>query len=73
MERVYSRMPDLEVLVPTPAPELLMPGEAAAIFRVDPKTVIRWAKAGRIRATRTPGGQWRIYASAVEAPSAPTP
>ena len=28
---------------------LLTPGEVAALFRVDPKTVTRWAAAGRIR------------------------
>ena len=27
---------------------LLTPGEVAALFRVDPKTVTRWAAAGRI-------------------------
>ncbi|MEU0516678.1 helix-turn-helix domain-containing protein [Streptosporangium sp. NPDC006007] len=41
------------------------PEEVAKIYRVDPKTVRRWARSGRIAATRTPGGQWRIYASAV--------
>ena len=27
---------------------LLTPGEVATLFRVDPKTVTRWATAGRI-------------------------
>jgi hypothetical protein len=32
-----------------PAPEaLLTPAEVAALFRVDPKTVTRWAKAGKL-------------------------
>ena len=35
---------------------LLTPGEVAALFRVDPKTVTRWATAGRIGSIRTPGG-----------------
>lgn len=40
--------------------DLLLPGELAALFRVDPKTVTRWADAGRIRSIRTPGGQHRF-------------
>ena len=35
---------------------LLTPGEVAALFRVDPKTVTRWAASGRITSIRTPGG-----------------
>lgn len=40
---------------------LMTPGEVAKIFRVDPKTVTRWAAAGRLRHTRTPGGHVRFY------------
>lgn len=43
------------------APILMTPGEVAAIFRVDPKTVTRWAHAGKLRHTRTPGGHVRFY------------
>ena len=39
---------------------LLTPGEVALIFRVDPKTVTRWASAGRIGSIRTPGGHRRF-------------
>ena len=39
---------------------LLTPGEVAALFRVDPKTVTRWASAGRIGSIRTPGGHRRF-------------
>jgi excisionase family DNA binding protein len=46
---------------------LLKPGEVAALFRVDPKTVTRWAHAGRIGATRTPGGHLRFRESEVRA------
>jgi excisionase family DNA binding protein len=35
-------------------------GEAAAIFDVDPDTVLRWIKSGDIPAIRTPGGHYRI-------------
>ena len=39
---------------------LLTPGEVAALFRVDPKTVTRWAASGRITSIRTPGGHRRF-------------
>lgn len=45
--------------------KLLTPGEVAAMFRVDPKTVTRWAAAGRIGSTRTPGGHRRFRESEV--------
>lgn len=44
----------------THAERLLTPGEVAALFRVDPKTVTRWASAGRIGSIRTPGGHRRF-------------
>jgi excisionase family DNA binding protein len=47
--------------------KLLTPGEVAAKFRVDPKTVTRWATAGRINSIRTPGGHRRFRASEVQA------
>ena len=42
------------------AERLLTPSEVAALFRVDPKTVTRWAAAGRIASLRTPGGHRRF-------------
>jgi excisionase family DNA binding protein len=54
---------------PTP-PErddrILTADEVASIFRVDPKTVRRWANAGRLPSFRTLGGGHRYYASAVK-------
>lgn len=47
--------------------KLLTPGEVAALFRVDPKTVTRWAAAGRISSIRTPGGHRRFRESEVRA------
>ena len=44
-------MPDAE--------PLLTPSEVAAMFRVDPKTVTRWAQAGKLTAIRTLGGHRR--------------
>lgn len=46
---------------------LLTPGEVAVLFRVDPKTVTRWASAGRIHSIRTPGGHRRFRESDVRA------
>ncbi len=45
---------------PQSTERLLTPGEVAALFRVDPKTVTRWASAGRIGSIRTPGGHRRF-------------
>ncbi|WP_127784050.1 BldC family transcriptional regulator [Rhodococcus sp. X156] len=46
---------------------LLTPGEVATMFRVDPKTVTRWASAGRLGSIRTPGGHRRFRESEVQA------
>lgn len=46
---------------------LLTPAEVAALFRVDPKTVTRWARAGRLEAVRTLGGHRRFHADQVHA------
>ena len=44
---------------------LLTPAEVAALFRVNPKTVTRWARAGKITAIRTLGGHRRFRASEI--------
>ena len=44
---------------------LLTPAEVAAMFRVDPKTVTRWAKAGKLSSIRTLGGHRRYRESEV--------
>ena len=46
---------------------LLTPAEVAAMFRVDPKTVTRWAKAGKLTSIRTLGGHRRYRSSEVHA------
>jgi excisionase family DNA binding protein len=48
-----------------PADTLLTPAEVAALFRVNPKTVTRWARAGKITAIRTLGGHRRFRASEI--------
>ncbi len=45
--------------------QLLTPREVAALFRVDPKTVTRWAKDGKLAAIRTLGGHRRYRESQV--------
>lgn len=41
--------------------DLITPGEVAQMFRVDPKTVTRWEKAGKLPSTiRTIGGHRRF-------------
>jgi excisionase family DNA binding protein len=40
--------------------QLLTPKEVAAMFRVEPKTVRLWAKAGKLSAIRTLGGHRRF-------------
>lgn len=47
------------------AEALLTPAEVAALFRVDPKTVTRWARAGKLTSLRTLGGHRRYRESEV--------
>ncbi|HEV3365212.1 MAG TPA: BldC family transcriptional regulator [Acidimicrobiia bacterium] len=47
--------------------ELLTPAEVAVLFRVNPKTVTRWARAGKISAIRTLGGHRRFRRGEIEA------
>jgi excisionase family DNA binding protein len=58
-------------LAPAPAtsqaPELMTPAEVAAVFRVDPKTVTRWAQQGKLRSLRTLGGHRRFAAADIRA------
>ncbi len=49
------------------AEPLLTPAEVAELFRVDPKTVTRWAKAGRVSAILTPGGHRRYREAEIRA------
>lgn len=41
--------------------------DVGALFRVDPVTVVRWAKQGKLRPLRTPGGQYRFLRTEVDA------
>ena len=47
--------------------ELLTPGQVAELFNVNPKTVTRWARAGKITAIRTLGGHRRFRAEEIQA------
>ena len=46
--------------------DLMTPAEVAALFRVDPKTVTRWADAGKVTAVRTLGGHRRYRRDEVQ-------
>jgi excisionase family DNA binding protein len=46
-------------------PAMLTPAELARIMRVDPKTVTRWCRDGRLAAVRTPGGHRRFPVAVV--------
>lgn len=48
------------VIEHTDSNELLTPGEVAEIFHVNPKTVTRWSRAGKIPAMKTLGGHRRF-------------
>jgi excisionase family DNA binding protein len=50
---------------PAESESLLTPSEVASLFRVDPKTVTRWAKAGKLTSIRTLGGHRRYRESEV--------
>ncbi|MDR2702901.1 MAG: BldC family transcriptional regulator [Cellulomonadaceae bacterium] len=47
-------------IVSNESENLLTPGEVATMFRVDPKTVSRWANDGKLSAYRTLGGHRRF-------------
>lgn len=47
--------------------ELMTPAEVAKLFRVDPKTVVRWLHADKLQGIRTPGGHARFRKDSVEA------
>ena len=53
-----NRMPDAEIL--------LTQRKVAELFGVDPKTVTRWAKAGKLTSIRTLGGHRRFRKSEVD-------
>jgi len=60
--------------------ELITPTDAAELLCVDPKTVSRWASAGKIHSVRTPGGHRRFVRSEIraivardQAPAGPQP
>ena len=57
---VTSSSPRYPLGEPKAPGALLTPSEVATLFRVDPKTVTRWAKAGKISAIRTLGGHRRF-------------
>ena len=49
---------------------MLTPGQAALILGVDPKTVARYARSGKLTYTRTLGGHRRFVESEIRAMAA---
>ncbi len=49
-----------------PENRLLTPSEVAALFRVDPKTVTRWAQQGKLHSIRTLGGHRRYSEAEIQ-------
>jgi excisionase family DNA binding protein len=47
--------------------KLLTPAEVAQLFSVNPKTVMRWTKKGKLSSVRTLGGHHRYHESEVYA------
>lgn len=48
-------------------PDPMPPGDVAQVFSVDPKSVNRWAKTGRLASFATPGGHRRYRKVDVQA------
>ena len=55
-----------QVAVPADPQELLTSAEVATMFGVDRRTVVLWAKRGRLPALRTPGGQHRFRSMEIQ-------
>ena len=54
-------------IAPADGEKYLTPREVSALFRVDSKTVSRWADEGKLTSIRTPGGHRRFPESDVRA------
>lgn len=50
--------------MPTLPEPLLTVKEVASVYRVEPRTIQRWAKKGQIKAITTPGGRLRRFRAA---------
>jgi predicted site-specific integrase-resolvase len=47
--------------------ELMTPAEVSHAFGVDPRTITRWRKAGKLLVIKTPGGHRRYFRLQVDA------
>ncbi|BDH55648.1 hypothetical protein MTP03_05870 [Tsukamurella sp. PLM1] len=64
-QNLAQRTADPRTAAPRQPERLMTPGQVAALFNVNPKTVTRWAGAGLLGSVRTPGGHRRFRASEV--------
>jgi excisionase family DNA binding protein len=69
LRRLSRTRKDTVIVRPDIRPEnrLLTPSEVAALFRVDPKTVTRWAQQGKLHSIRTLGGHRRYSEAEIQA------
>lgn len=51
--------------------EWLTPSEVARRWRVSPDSILRWIKAGKLAASKLPGGKYRVKVETVEAYESP--
>lgn len=47
--------------------EVLRPSELSRTWRVHPRTVVLWIRAGKLAAIKSPGGQYRVLRTEVDA------
>lgn len=61
----FAEVVDVSDRVGSDDEAFMTPGEVARLFGVNPKTVTRWAEAGKLNPIRTLGGHRRYRASEV--------
>jgi len=66
-EDLHEKEDVMTTSTPASGDRLLTASEVAELFRVDPKTVTRWARSGKLASIRTPGGQRRFRQAEVQA------
>lgn len=58
--------PVMALRLPPDLPEVLKADRVASLFQVDPKSVARWARSGKLTGFRSPSGSWLFRRAEVE-------